>query len=225
MVVSWCAREPRANASSRIRAPSRRTGGGSTTLARIPIPCGPLLLLWASGRSCSPFHSHRAERGAKHLSLLLGGPPARIGVSTRPRPSVRYPTFSPFHEHPPSASRAEFPAPTKTSRRQERRGGPGPPSPHPKQVGKRGQVTTLGAPGASGPEHPRSSARGTAPLGRAGRLLAPTPPCRVLKGAGGPAGLCPFGWEGHARDSGQPHGPLEALASPPFLHSVLQNLH
>lgn len=77
-------------------------------------------------------------------------------------------------------------------------------------------MTTQGAPGASGPEHPRSSARGTAPLGRAGRLLAPTPPCRVLKGAGGPAGLCPFGWEGHARDSGQPHGPLEALALPPL---------
>lgn len=183
--------------------------------AASPLGFGPELLSF-------PFAPGGAGSQAS-LPFALRAPGPDRGLHEPPalRP---LPNLQPVPRAPPSASRAEFPAPTKTSRRQERRGGPGPPSPHPKQVGKRGQVTTQGAPGASGPEHPRSSARGTAPLGRAGRLLAPTPPCRVLKGAGGPAGLCPFGWEGHARDSGQPHGPLEALASLPFLHSVLQNL-
>lgn len=54
----------------------------------------------------------------------------------------------------------------------------------------------------AGRERPLSSARGVAPPGRARRLLAPTPPCRVLKGAARPAGLCPCGREGHAGGRG-----------------------
>lgn len=104
----------------------------------------------------------RAESEAPR-SLLLGGPRAGIGAPTRPRPS------------PPLASSAELPAPTKTNRRREKRGGPRPPSPHPKEVGKRGQATTQGTPGASGRESPLSSARCTVPAG-APRALSVTDP-------------------------------------------------
>lgn len=61
---------------------------------------------------------------------------------------------------------------------------------------------------------PLSSARRAAPPGLARRLLAPTPPRRVLKGASGPAGLCPRGGEGHA--GGGAGGTAGELDSIPF---------
>lgn len=84
-------------------------------------------------------------------------------------------------------------------------------------------MTTQGAPGASGPEHPRSSARGTAPLGRAGRLLAPTPPCCVLKGAGSPTRrtFVPLAEKVTPGTLGSLIGPLEAFALHPTLSSKI----
>ena len=94
------------------------------------LRAGAALLSIRTGRSGEP---------SKHLSLLLGGPLARIGVSTRPRPSVRYPTFSPFHEHPPLRFQSGVPCPPPR-RAGARRGGEDPdhPAPTPSKRGKEG---------------------------------------------------------------------------------------
>lgn len=201
---SCCAREPRAHASSRVRAPDPRAGGGTATLVPARTPRGPPTLRRGSGGISVPFHAPGAagRSGEPRTSLSPAPKAPGPGQGFRRAPPA-FPAL-PTSRAPPNLPRIQRGAPRPhqaepASGEEWRTPAAQPP---PGASGKRGQVTTQGAPGASGRQRPLSSACGAAPPGHARRLLAPTPPRRVLKGAARPVGLCPRDWEGHARDFG-----------------------
>lgn len=181
---SWCAPEPHAGCF----LPNSGSWPAGCGRDRDPGP----------GPRPSAARRLSAAFRAESLSTRLGRrrepstpvPPARRapgpdGAAMRPRPSLRSPT--------PGApqSRVGAPCPHRAEPAPAADGKTPAAQPPPGASGKRKQVTTRVAPGVAGCERPRSSACGAAPPGRARRLLAPTPPCLVLKGAARPAGLCP----------------------------------
>lgn len=173
---------PAPHASSRIRAPGPWAGEGTATLAP-----GPLTLRLISGASRLPsvFPGRWSGKPSSPgpLAPRAQGPDGGSDVPP-PRPAQA--------QLPNSGTPigAELPSPTAWSQRREQSRGPRLPSPHPEQVTTRAATAAAAPRRLAGPERPLF-ARGTAPLGRSRRLLAPTPPRRVLKGATRPAGLCP----------------------------------